>query len=88
MCGSYGSGLAQVLEDELHLTACEVPVVGAVARSQQGRHQAVGVVDVAVEPTQCVRDRANGEIHRGKLSFGKRCNHNGGVLKLVISGSQ
>ena len=49
-----GSGLAQILEDELHLTAREVPVVDTVARSQQGRHQAVGVVDVAVEPTQCV----------------------------------
>ena len=75
MCGNGCLGLAQVLEDELYLAACEVPVVGAVARSQQGRHQAVGVVDVAVEATQRVRDRADGEIHRGELTFGVRFNH-------------
>ena len=62
-----GSGLAQILEDELHLTAREVPVVDTVDRSQQRRHQAVGVVEVAVEATQRVRDRADGKIHRGKL---------------------
>ena len=77
-----GSGLAQILEDELHLTAREVPVVGAIARGQQRGHQAVGMVDVTVEPTQRVRDRADGEIHRGKLSFGKRCNHDGYIFKV------
>jgi hypothetical protein len=37
-----GSGLAQILEDELHLTAREVPVIDPIARSEQRGHETVG----------------------------------------------
>ena len=41
--------LSQVLEDQLNLSPGEVTVIDTVARSEQRRQQAVGMVDVAVE---------------------------------------
>lgn len=64
------SRLTEVLENQLHLPSGEVAVVDTVARSEQRGQQAVGVVDVAVEPTQSVRGRPDGEVHRGQLAFG------------------
>ena len=64
------SRFPQVLEDELHLPSGEVAVIDTVARSEQRGQQAVGVVDVAVEATQRVRGRPDGEVHRGQLTFG------------------
>ena len=66
------SRLPQVLEDQLYLPTGEVAVIDTVARSEQRGQQSVGVVDVAVEATQGVRGRADGEVHRGELAFGVR----------------
>lgn len=41
-CSNYFLRLTQVLEDELHLTACEVPVIDPIARSEQRGQEAVG----------------------------------------------
>ena len=62
--------LAQVLEDKLHLTAGEVPVIDAIARGEQRGREAVGVVDVAVEAAQRIGGGADGEVHRGQLALG------------------
>ena len=60
----------QVLEDQLHLPSGEVAVIDTIARSEQRGQQAVGVVDVAIEATQRIGGRADGEIHRGQLTLG------------------
>ena len=47
-----------------------MPVVDTVARSEQRRQQATGMVDVTVEPTQRIRGTADGEVQRGQLALG------------------
>ena len=64
--------LSQVLEDQLNLSPGEVTVIDTVARSEQRRQQAVGMVDVAVESAQGVRGGPDGEVHRGEFAFGVR----------------
>ena len=76
-CSNYYLGLAQILEDKLHLTAGKVPVINSVARSKQCGHEAVGVVDVAVEAAQRIGGGADGEVHRGELALGVRLNNRG-----------
>ena len=62
---------AKVLEDQLHLSPCEVAVIDTVARSKQCGQQAMGMVDVAVESAQRVRGGPDGEVHRGEFAFGE-----------------
>ena len=64
------SRLPQIFKYQLHLPSGEVAVIDTVARSEQRGQQAVGVVDVAVEATQGVRGRADGEVHCGEFAFG------------------
>ena len=59
----------------MYLTAGEMPVIDPIARSEQRGQQAVGMVDVAVEATQRIGGRADGEVHRGALALGVRFNH-------------
>ena len=47
-----------------------MPVIDPIARSEQRGQQAVGMVDVAVEATQRIGGRADGEVHRGKFALG------------------
>ena len=67
---------AKVLEDQLHLPTGKVAVIDTVARSEQRRQQAVGMVDVAVESAQGVRGGSDGEVHRGEFAFGVRAYFN------------
>ena len=62
--------LTQILEDQLHLPSREVAVIDTIARSEQRGKQAMGVVDVAVEATQRIGGRADGEVHRGEFALG------------------
>ena len=62
--------LTKVLKNQLHLPTGEVAVIDTIARSEQRGQQAVGVVDVAVEATQRIGGRADGEVHRGEFALG------------------
>ena len=63
------SRLSQILKDQLHLPSSEVPILGAVARSEQLVHQAIGIVDISIEAAQRIGCRSYREVHRGQLAL-------------------